>query len=99
MEMPKVARCDAAQCSYNMNALCHAAAITVGGAHQICDTFLSMPEKGGVAEVVGAVGACKERECKYNEFLECSAPEGINVVRHTDHADCATYTRDKNVGL
>ena len=65
-------------------------AITVGGAHPICDTFLNVPQKGGVSDMIGGVGACKEDECKFNQLLECTAA-GIKVGMHSDHADCKTF--------
>ncbi|OPY66348.1 MAG: hypothetical protein A4E57_02842 [Syntrophorhabdaceae bacterium PtaU1.Bin034] len=98
MEMPKISKCEVTECSYNQNALCHAIAITVGGDHPVCDTFCGEKAKGGVADATGSVGACKESDCKFNESLECSAPS-ITVAHHYGHADCATFTQDKNLGL
>ena len=39
---------------------------------------------------IGSVGACKVKDCKFNQSLECSAPK-ISVATHSDHADCMTY--------
>jgi hypothetical protein len=97
MEMPRITRCEATECSYNQETICHAAAITVGGDHPACDTFYGATAKGGVENMQGAVGACKVNDCKYNESLECSAPN-ITLARHCEHADCMTFVQDKNVG-
>lgn len=90
IEMPKILTCDMTNCAYNKNSECHAMAITVGGTHPICDTFLDVPKKGGVSDMIGGVGACKEDECKFNQLLECTAA-GIRVGMHSDHADCKTF--------
>ena len=79
-------------CSYNRNKECHAMAITVGsGGHPMCDTLIKSSQKGGVMDMMGSVGACKEADCKFNQVLECSASGGIHVARHADHADCSTF--------
>lgn len=96
--MPKVAKCDVADCSYNESLVCHALPITVGGNHPACDTYLRVTGKGGSSEAVGSIGACKERDCRYNELLECTAPS-IDVGQHRDHADCMTFSKDRNLGL
>lgn len=88
--MPKVIDCMMMDCSYNRNKECHAMAITVGGSHPLCDTFMKSSKKGGIEDMLGGVGACKEADCKYNQSLECSA-SGIHVGIHMDHADCSTF--------
>lgn len=90
MSMPKISKCDVTECSYNKKNECHAMAITIGGLHAICDTFLKTNIKGGVADMIGGVGACKIDMCKFNKSLECSASV-INVGHHSDHADCKTF--------
>ncbi len=66
-------------------------AITVGSAgHPMCDTFIKASQKGGVMDMKGGVGACREADCKFNQALECSA-SGIHVGLHADHADCSTF--------
>lgn len=91
ISMPKILSCTVLECAYNIDSECHTIAITVGnGGHAKCDTYYKAANKGG-AEIVGGVGACKAHECTYNKSYECSAP-GINVARHTEHADCKTFT-------
>jgi len=91
VNMPKILDCMVMDCSYNKSKECHAMAITVGSEnHPMCDTFMKSPQKGGVMEMVGSVGACKEADCKYNKSLECAA-SGIHVGAHDGHADCSTF--------
>lgn len=91
MTMPRITKCEMTECSYNKNSECHAMAITVGGSHPMCDTFMKASRKGGVADMTGGVGACKVEDCRFNSMFECSA-SGINVAIHSGHADCATYS-------
>lgn len=89
--MPRILDCEVTSCSYNKSKECHAMAIMVGsGGHPLCDTFTSLSKKGGVADMTGGVGACREDGCRFNDALECSAP-GIHVGMHSDHADCRTF--------
>lgn len=92
MNMPKVEKCSALNCAYNMDSQCHAMAITVGDAMcAMCDTsLLEEGKKGGVADMTGTVGACKAETCRYNQSLECTAHH-IDVKMHEAHAECATY--------
>ncbi len=90
ISMPKITSCDMTDCSYNKNKECHTMAITVGGSHPMCDTYLKAAMRGGAADMIGGVGACKVDDCKFNDALECSA-SGINVGVHSGHADCVTY--------
>lgn len=90
LTLPPVKQCDALDCSYNRDRQCHAAAITVGGEHPYCDTYMKSSQmKGGVPET-GEVGACKVFNCEYNQNLECKA-SGIDVSMHEGHADCFTF--------
>lgn len=90
LSLTPVQQCNALDCSYNQDGQCHAAAITVGGEHPYCDTYMKGSRmKGGVAET-GEVGACKVFNCEYNSNLECRA-NSINVSMHEGHADCATF--------
>ncbi len=89
--MPKVLFCNVQECAYNEQNACHAAAITVDSPEPLCDTFFQASKKGGMAELTGAVGACKNDTCVYNESFECSA-SGINVFKHGERAECETYT-------
>lgn len=92
MSMPKILSCSVSECAYNINYECHTMAITVGdGNHAECDTYYRAKSKGGAADLIGGVGACKVDICKFNKSFECSAP-GINVAPHSGHADCKTFT-------
>lgn len=92
MEMPRVETCQVIECCYNLDQMCHALAITVGGdgAHPKCDTYCDYRTKGGDQAVIAGVGACKVSECEYNQSLECTAP-GITVGHAQDQADCLTF--------
>ena len=91
MTMPIILSCDAGECAYNMNAKCHAMAITVGSPldHK-CDTFLPVTIKGGAREITGQVGACKVISCKFNQSLVCSAP-GVTMGHEGNDVDCLTF--------
>lgn len=90
LEMPLVSECSVTGCAYNDDHNCHAAAITIGGEHARCDTFIDIG-KGGLDTMIAHVGACKRSDCVYNESLECRA-SGIRVGPGQDAADCLTYT-------
>jgi hypothetical protein len=91
MKMPKILSCEMTACSFNTGNECHALAITVGSGCPRCDTSFLASDKGGVADTIGSVGACKEETCKYNFSLECTA-SAIKVALHLDHPDCITFT-------
>jgi hypothetical protein len=92
-KMPVINECEMTTCAYNQQRVCHAMAITVGDTVcPMCDTFFARPDKGGVGDMTGTVGACKESDCQFNDALECSAP-GIKVASHGGHPDCSTYKR------
>ena len=91
MQMPRIDKCDASECSYNQDNACHAMAITVGEASEPhCDTFVSLETKGGVPDEIGHVGACKSQECQFNQSLECTA-EKISVSHKGSDVECMTY--------
>lgn len=94
MTMPKIERCRVTECCYNLDEMCHALAITVGGGgdHPECDTYCDMGIKGGDRSATAGVGACKVSECTYNENLECVAA-GITIGQAQDEADCLTFER------
>ncbi len=94
MDMPKVEKCQIAECCYNADEMCHALAITIGGdgSHPACDTYCGYRTKGGDPTLMAGVGACKVSECTYNQSLECTAP-AIDVGRGPDQADCLTFRR------
>ena len=93
VEMPAVNGCSIKECAYNINARCHAKAITVGHSSiPGCDTFL---ENSGSMHVddklIAGVGACKVSDCVHNVELECGADE-ISVGMSGDQViNCLTY--------
>ena len=91
MKMAPITDCEVQECSYNMNKRCHTLAITIGDSGcPCCDTFIKAPKKGGDADTIGGVGACRSESCMHNESLECTA-SGIMVDMHSGHADCRTF--------
>lgn len=62
MEMSQIKVCNMSQCAYNMNALCHTLAITVGP-HAECNTYNHGNSKGGFREIEGGIGACLASYC------------------------------------
>ena len=88
--LPPVSQCQVEKCFYNINQLCHAPAINVGGEmHPACDTFIQRTEHIH-RQNTALVGACHTSECRYNNDLTCSAT-GIVVTEHAGHADCGTF--------
>ena len=92
MDLPAIAECSVAGCSYNDHSSCHAAAITIGGASgdAACATFIPLTVKGGLDKVLSHVGACQRAECAHNSHLECTA-SSIRVGAGHDLADCLTF--------
>ncbi len=91
MEMPKVTDCQASECSYNSDGMCHAMAITIGDmTNPQCDTFCQSSSKGGDPTCIALVGACKTTSCTHNMSLECQAP-GISVGYQSGEVDCLTF--------
>jgi hypothetical protein len=88
--MPNVLKCTVEECAYNEHENCHAMAITVDGPDPLCDTYFKTSRKGGVADIIGAVGACKNGECVHNQAFECAA-SGIEISRHEANAECDTF--------
>jgi hypothetical protein len=43
----------------------------------------------------GVIMRCTAVDCAYNEKFKCVA-ENVVIVRHQDHADCATYTENQH---
>ncbi len=89
MNMTQISNCDMESCTYNMDGLCHTLAITVGP-HAECNTYIHGSAKGGFNDANGGIGSCLAADCRFNERLECRAPE-IDVSSHEKHADCETY--------
>lgn len=76
-------------CSYNAEHACHAGAITIGGDHAHCGTFVEISFRAGL-DRSGLVGACHRSDCRHNDRLECTA-DGVRVGAAADVADCLTY--------
>lgn len=89
-ELPQVQDCSASSCSYNSESTCHAGAITIGGDHAHCGTFVEISFRAGL-ERTGLVGACHRSDCRHNEKLECTA-SSVRVGAGADSADCLTYS-------
>ena len=87
--LPQVQECSVSSCSYNADAGCHAGAITIGGDHAHCGTFVQISFRAGL-DRTGLVGACHRADCAYNEKLECTAAS-VRVGAGADVADCLTY--------
>ncbi|MGY1749611.1 MULTISPECIES: DUF1540 domain-containing protein [unclassified Modestobacter] len=90
LDMPQVQDCSVDSCSYNAEHTCHAGAITVGGDHAHCGTFVEISFRAGL-DRTGVVGACHRSDCVHNEALECRA-SAVQVGSAADKADCLTYT-------
>lgn len=91
LEMPAVQTCDVRECVYNVEAACHARAITIGdGVHPGCDTFL----KGSAGHThrgqKAGVGACKVTGCRHNDDFECTA-DSIGVGMAQGSVNCMTF--------
>ena len=92
MEMPKVEECNMESCSYNIGKTCHAMAITVGkNTPTRCDTYCQAEIKGGDLSSTAKVGACKVRECNFNNSLECQASK-VKIGVCEGHTYCLTFT-------
>ncbi|TDC83718.1 DUF1540 domain-containing protein [Micromonospora sp. KC606] len=91
IEMPRVEECVVSSCAYNHTNDCHAFAITIGSRdHAHCGTFIELPVRAGIEQLIAQVGACQRADCRHNSELECHAP-AITVGPDTDLADCMTY--------
>lgn len=90
-ELPAVATCTVANCSYNHDG-CHAGAVTItaSGSDASCGTFIPLSIKGGLPTMLATVGACQRNDCRFNESLSCTAPS-VKVGSGSDLADCLTY--------
>lgn len=88
-DLPEVQDCAVQSCGYNDHSACHAGAITIGGDHAHCGTFVEISFRAGM-DRHGMVGACHRSDCRHNDKLECTAP-GVSVGPGADAADCLTY--------
>lgn len=89
LEMPHVAECSVAGCSYNHDG-CTAFAVTIDDDSD-CATFIDIGSRGGLDRVVAQVGACQRAACVYNANLECTA-EAVRIGPGQGTANCLTYT-------
>lgn len=92
MNAPKVIGCDANECAFNTDSMCHAIAITIGGTvdHK-CDTYCEKSKKGGMMNIISEVGACKVTTCMHNDQMLCSA-QSIQVGHVGSEVDCLSYS-------
>lgn len=89
-DLPQVQNCSVSACSYNDSSSCHAGAITIGGDHAHCGTFVEISFRSSSSDRAALVGACHRAECRYNEKLECTAAT-VSIGAGADVADCLTY--------
>ena len=88
-ELPQVHDCSVDACSFNADDACHAGAITIGGDHAHCGTFIDIePRSTGTG--TARVGACHRIDCRHNDKLACSAGS-VSVGAGDDVADCLTF--------
>lgn len=89
MELPRVHDCSVDSCAFNADAGCHAGAITIGGDHAHCGTFIVInPRSTGTG--TARVGACHRTDCSHNVQLGCAAAS-VSVGAGDDVADCLTF--------
>jgi len=92
VEMPAVSGCSATECAYNIDAQCHARAITIGdGLHPGCDTYFKTSGHTNGRDMHAGVGACKVTTCSYNDDFECAA-DSINVGVTGGSVNCLTFS-------
>jgi hypothetical protein len=92
VKMPRIKTCDAKMCGYNRDGICYTIAINVGASGPRCNAFVQADIKCGGDEITSGVGACKMKECQYNDCLICTAPD-ISVKWHGIQALCQTFTK------
>lgn len=91
IEVPAVAHCSVAECSFNTDESCHARAITIGdGDTPNCDTLLRGSADVQDDTILAGVGACKVSDCTHNSDLECTA-SSIKVGIENNEVRCKTY--------
>jgi hypothetical protein len=91
IDMPMIRNCDVSACTYNINAACHAKAITIGdGVTPGCDTFMQGGGHVRSKQITAGVGACKVGGCSFNADFECSA-ESIDVSHQGGNVLCMTF--------
>jgi hypothetical protein len=62
------------------------------GPHAECNTYVHHTSRGGFLEVSGGIGACLAASCRFNDHLECRAPD-VKVASNDKHADCTTFEK------
>jgi hypothetical protein len=79
--------CQAVNCSYNLEEICHAGTISVGDRHPSCDMYTH----GSVAmsDLEPCVHKCLVADCFFNTGAACHA-SGVTIANHESHADCMT---------
>lgn len=90
MLMSKIVGCNVDQCAYNEKERCGALAINVGGSGPVCKAFINAATKCRMPDVSGSVGACKQKDCEYNDCLLCGAAD-IRVRWNDGKAVCGTF--------
>jgi hypothetical protein len=91
MNMTEISKCGMSVCAYNKAGSCHTLGITVGP-HAECNTYVHHTSRGGFPEVNGGIGACLAASCRFNDQLECRAPD-VKVASDDKHADCTTFEK------
>ena len=89
-EMPQVQDCSASSCSYNADAACHAGAITIGGDHAHCGTFVEISFRSGI-ERTGSSAPATAPTARTTPSSSCTAA-AVQVGMAADKADCLTYS-------
>ncbi len=89
-ELPQVHGCSVDSCGFNADSGCHAGAITIGGDHAHCGTYVDIKPRS-VSAGTARVGACHRIDCAHNEQLACAAAS-VKVGAGDDVADCLTFT-------
>lgn len=79
--------CQARDCSYNDQEICHAGTITVGDSHPQCDMFTH--DRVRMADMEPCVTKCMVDACFFNTDAACHAA-GVTLGQHGSHADCMT---------
>lgn len=89
-EMSKISSCNAATCSYNREMLCRALAINVGGSGAFCNAFVNMDIKCEGDNFESGIGACKMKDCRFNDCLMCTSPS-IDIEMNGIQAMCNKF--------
>ena len=89
-QISKVKECNVGLCAYNRENKCFALAVDINETAATCRSFVNSATKCAIPDIIGMVGACKAKDCRFNNCLECSA-ENICVDWQENCAKCATY--------